>query len=105
MIPSHKLADMSTSHVTQKDSELLGSWVARPETPSFPLHVHNKSEWGWYIIVPPKDEFAETARDLRIAGISEAFITLLHYLSKHDFMLLCLDRDGEVEEDFLTFEW
>lgn len=106
MIPSQKLADMSTCHVAKDDAGLLDKWAAITADPHAlaPLHVYAKSEYGWYIIVP-QDDFAEKAKELREAGASTSLVRLLRALADDGFTLLCLDRDGEVLPEFPKFDW
>lgn len=99
----HKLADMSTGHITFTDAKLLTKWADHDE--DGPLLVSLKDEYGWYIPIPPKEEFVEKAGHLRKEGASEAMVHLLESLSNDGFMVLCLDRDGERYPEFPSFNW
>lgn len=92
--------DCSTSHVTEKDMELL------KETPAFLYDfTHASYEYGAFVSVSGAAELEEETRKMLEDGFSEAFINLRKYAEQHGCTILRLDAHGVVIEGLPTFEW
>lgn len=101
--------DMSTAHVTKKDTELLD---VRGNCEN-PIITYSYAE-GFFIIVPcstPKGKAlpAETRRELEQFGYSKEFITILEMCVNQNMRYLRLDADGETYDDdqnkLPIFDW
>lgn len=109
MLTARKLADVSTKHITRDDCLILEANAGVDRDPSaFPLRV-SAYEYGFYIPIPcltdDKNTVEELRNDLREAGMSDAFITLIHQAMNEQVFVLNLDSDGEEVEELKTFEW
>jgi hypothetical protein len=98
----HKMIDVSTAHITEKDSELL-------KGEDCPICSY-LFEYGYRVIpsshpyrVIPSPDVDETEA-LKTYGFSEAFINLYKIARKKECEIL-LDCDGTEYEDLPTFEW
>ena len=97
-MPIHKVLDVSTAHITKRDSELLGDHEG-------PLVVldHN---YGYFVSVPFRPESVdEVESELRALGFSDALLGLLSHARQQECQWLNLDCDGDQEPELETFDW
>lgn len=92
-------ADVSTSHITQNDMELLAVASVIP-LPTAPLVCTYPSGAFLY-----SSEFPLDRRALRGAGYSGSFIQVLRYARDNDCTLVRLDADGAIIEGLDHHEW
>ena len=97
---TQKLADLSTAHISLGDSELIERWANEN---SGPLVVYRKGEYGWFIYMPSDEE--DSLKSMAELGSTPEFVELVQTLCAHGVAVLCLDRDGEVDEDMPKFDW
>jgi len=117
MLTARKMADVSTCHITRDDCLILEANAEagsdpcfQNSIPAFPLRV-SKYEYGFYVSVPSLEDSQQAGtlddlrKDLLAAGMSEAFITLIHQAMKERFFAVNLDKDGEECEELVKFNW
>jgi len=121
-----KLLDVSTCHITQKDSELLaqdaleGDEAARihglplpkgGKVSPFIVYAYPEGFRVWTgfpvrSFAPNDNEYINEAfADARKVGYSEALLTLIRVAAENDCRFLLLDRDGQEYEQFESFDW
>jgi len=89
-----KYLDVSTSHVTPDDCDLL-------DRDELPLVVLPFDE-GYWILVPIEEGFED---ELLGAGGSRYLIDVLERAADLDCYWVKLDRDGNEYEDLRTYNW
>ncbi len=92
--------DISTAHVTARDSEILGS------LPNHVLPVTvTEHGYGYFVRFSedvPMEEIAEKSREL---GLSDAFVGVLRYAKERRCFLINLDADAEQADDLPAHDW
>lgn len=89
--------DISTAHIHQKDAESM----ADPKT--FPGLAYNYEEGAWIHV--PVDDTEDQLSYYVDFGSSPALINILREAAKQGIGWVRFDRDGEVHENFPTFDW
>ena len=97
---TQKLADLSTAHISLRDSELLKRWTNEN---SGPLIAYRKGEYGWFIYMP--SDVKDALKSMAELGSTQEFVELVKNLCAQGVAVLCLDRDGEVEQNIPKFDW
>ncbi len=92
-----KYIDVSTGHILQKDAESLQD----PKT--FPGVAYDY-EYGAWVHVPIDDTEDQLSHYVDF-GSSPEFINILREAAKQGIGWVRFDSDGEVHENFPTFEW
>lgn len=114
-MPVYKYLDLSTAHITQKDSHLLDVHTSSDLFRSS-LHqagmrhlIVRKHPYGMWIHVPigaERDEtIGELKRGLSLAGYSPALGQILDYAAERNCYWINLDMDADEEEDLPTYDW
>lgn len=93
------MVDISSSHLTVRDTELLTHVVKQP------LRV-TKHEYGWIIFINA-DSLGEKGNALRAYGYSRTFIAIYMAAATMDKspILINFDGSGAVNPEFPTFDW
>lgn len=98
-----RMADVSTCHVTQRDTELLTN-----EDPSNPA-IADQYEYGFYLHVPcifqAEESFEDRMTQFADYGYSDPFLDLMRQANAEDFSLIRLDCDGTSYNDLPSFDW
>lgn len=99
-IQTYKVADLSTSHMTRADNDLL---TARHEDPDFPVIVRF-TEFGWLLYVSSIDDpdIQEIWRD---AGLSQTVIQACLAANRAGCKYADFDCDGIIYEDLPKADW
>jgi len=109
MIPTiTKNFDISLSHISKRDDELLLDTVMATKediTPPTDLIVYEYEE-GCFVFAAIEDDVAEDFyTTLEGQGLSIEFIALLKLAKENGCKYLQLDRDGELYDNLPTFKW
>jgi len=104
---SLKVADISTAHISEKDSDLLGLSASycrgedQPNHPNLPCTV-TEYEDGFFVNLANfnLDELHITCRDF-----SPEFQNVIRKAKEAGFDLINFDRDGETYEELHKFDW
>jgi hypothetical protein len=95
-----KYLDISTKHISKKDSHLLDRTVG-----SNPLIVIKYDE-GYFVHVDSETKyFHQTLTEARKFGYSKDLITILRWARSKKCWFVRLDADGTTYSDLPTFEW
>ena len=86
---------LSTAHISKETSDLLAEW-AYPSNEG-PVIVYEK-EGGYFIHVP--DDF-----DYEEMNLPEDIEIIVAFAIGCEINWICLDRDGDIELIFPTYEW
>lgn len=93
-----KHADLSTGHITENDAKILTN---NSETNLAPDVVVYEYEYGFFIPILDHMDY----KQIRSAGLSEAFVKILKRCKKEGVQLLRLDCDGSEDDKLQKFEW
>ena len=105
--------DLSTSHITLKDSQILAEQSESESnhlalSPGVGFRIVNH-EYGWWISVPNLKEWEETEAEFKTdvidAGFSPAFADMILHAMNLNCFWINLDKDGEELEGLETFVW
>lgn len=107
MVTISKYFDLSTAHITKRDSEILANLSLWPRTithppavlPPFPVYTY---EYGFFIV--PLEDSLKRLEDWEW-GLSEDLANLLRHAQVEGCRMICLDRDGDVLPGFPTHDW
>ena len=89
--------DISTGHITEMDSKKLTEKIK-----DFPGQIIHH-QYGWMIPVIRNER--ETLKDLKLVGMSAAFIKLYKYAQKKNYDWINFDQDADQLNHFKIFEW
>ena len=99
--------NISTSHITLRDSELLTDIVDEVD-PGFPLIVNN-TPYGWlvycYILAEEGTDKKKFRKDLVEMGFSNEFVSLLELSAEQGAKWVDIDQDGTEYDDLPSFDW
>ena len=87
-----KMMTISTIHVSPETAHLLDDELT---VTKWGLIVYEKSAYGWFINLG-FDELFNVPLDL---------LHCINYALENGCSWLCLDRDGDVADDLLTYDW
>jgi hypothetical protein len=93
--------DASTAHITEQDDKLLREGVSG-------VIYYELSGGGYLIWVSPKehpDMSAELDKQVKRAGLSDAFLGLIRYARQNWCDYIKLDGNGMKIEELPTFNW
>lgn len=93
-----KNMDISTCHITERDSQLLG--LVEQENP---LVVY-PYEYGFLVYAAYDDRVARHQAAQQF-GYSPSLVALLEMAEQHGCHFLHLDESGEEYEELASFEW
>lgn len=108
MLEIDKMLTLSTAHITPHTGGLLDEYLRRREhefdgdiEQNFDgCSVYPKADYGWFIYVDDaKDDPAVFDK------LPADFAYLVDYALSHDCKWLCLDRDGDVVDDLISYDW
>lgn len=108
MLPTYKTAELSTAHITEKDSKLLSQCgvetSAQDTNAIFPVIEY---EYGFLIFIPSKEVWKEynVPQRLKEYDFSNAFTNIIETCMNEGLRQLNLDRDVEPFKDLPTFDW
>lgn len=93
------MIDISSSHLTARDSELLTHVVKQP------IRI-TSHEHGWIVFINPADLGAK-GNALRAYGYSRTFVAVYMAAASMDKapILINFESDGAINPEFPTFEW
>lgn len=96
-----KYLDVSTGHITYKDSQIL---IAQHR--NFPTRVI-PHQYGWWINIPEMKIWEENqvAAKMQTQEYSKDFTNLLLFALENECWWLNLDCDGSYIEELNCFEW
>jgi hypothetical protein len=95
-----KNLDVSTAHITKKDSELLNQKIIQDTLVIYPYG------YGHFIYVPAASDLESGEASLiKSQGFSDPFINLLKLAAQSGCKYLQLDCDGTTYNDLPTFTW
>ena len=87
------VADLSTSHVTREDAELLNAG-------DVPGQIGNH-EYGWVVAT----HYHDRAEELLQHGMSQSYVGLLKLLHKRGFWYAFFDRDADQVAGLPHYDW
>jgi hypothetical protein len=91
-----KLADISTSHITKEDNEILTSLASQSDSP---IRIMN-DQYGYIVSVgSPEDVEGYNL------GLSNNFWRIMRLMSESGIQKVLFDCDGEMYPDLQIFEW
>lgn len=109
MLEIHKMLTLSTAHITPETANQLDEYLGyfaeedpnhrpaeEPEQQFEGLAVYPKAEYGWFIYIGHADGAEGLPADLAY---------LIGFTQQQGCLWLCLDRDGDVVDDLISYEW
>lgn len=97
--------DVSTSHITERDGELL-TRIGMEANTALPLFVSNHPYGHWVDVHPDiKDQPDAYFQALNAAGFSQEFCDILRAADEIDCIVINFDADGLIYEGLPQFEW
>lgn len=93
-----KYLDISTAHITEKDSKIL-EFLAT--TGTYPIY----DTYFGFIVLFPLDVVEETTQQLAAEDLSSAFDNVVRYAANQKCDLINLDCDASIIKELETFEW
>lgn len=88
-----KMLTLSTGHIQESTAKFLDNEERQD------LVVYQKETYGWFIYLKTEHIQEELKR------IPEELAKLIVLAKENDCSWLCLDCDGEVEEELPSFDW
>lgn len=101
-LASYRVAEASTAHVTDKDRIIIEGLLL--EAADSPLSIRDH-EYGWLILVHKLHLDSARLEQLRLRGVSDAFLSLLTDASHQGARWLDLDIDAETYRDRPAHTW
>lgn len=101
-MPFYRYLDLSTAHITKRDSEKLAAWNRKHLTDLI-LRPH---DYGWFVHVPSdKQELLDLFSFMRANDYSQSFIRLIRYAYNKGCHWINLDQDADQHPRLPTFNW
>ena len=94
---TYPYADISTGHVTYKDSNLVMRCGSRL------LSVLGKTASGWFIYIP--EDIEEHLKDLESLGFSREYQFVIKRLHEDGIRYARFDADGAANKNLPTCNW
>lgn len=107
---TEKYADVSTSHVTERDMEILEELADGPNINTdhdLQIYILTYRE-GAFVRFSPQiflEELDEQGPKMLEKGLSQAFIDIIAEAAKQKIAMVRFDSDGQEVEDAPTFDW
>ena len=92
-----KMITISLAHITSETYEWLTEEVEEEDI-QIPVVVYAKSEYGFFIYIP---EDIRTEHD----NIPADLLDCVLFADRNDCRWLCLDRDGEISDGLVAYNW
>ena len=92
-----RIITISSAHVSRETYEWLTEEADKQDA-QIPVVVYAKSAYGFFIYIP---------KDIRSKhkDIPADLLDCVLFADRNDCRWLCLDRDGEMSDDLITYNW
>lgn len=102
-LPTSQFVDLSTSHLTKEDAELLRTSFDKYPTGHLGVWAH--PEFGYLLHVGEDPEDIEHERQHSNLPFSDHFWNALKTLSRNGIHYVRFDRDADTNKELPTFDW
>lgn len=94
----HKLLDISTSHLTDKDIDILHELSALPSGDYVTARVEDTA-YGFVVFLGDGEHIEDEIADAKARGLSDSYQNILRKASAGGAFLINIDEDGDMHND------